>query len=101
MKNKEAFKNWYCEFLGLNPKITKEGDLTYVDRDTETWEACESYYENRKCEDCKHYLPATTITTEAGENYPTDSGCTYFLGTENRSVGEPEKDFCCKYWEGL
>ena len=86
MKNKEAFKNWYCEFLGLDPKTTKASDLTYIERDKEIWEACESYYESRLCEDCTHWRASAS---------PKYGRC-----LRNTEMTDGFRcDFCCRFWE--
>lgn len=84
MKNKEAFEKWVDEDF-IKMKYFLSTDLEIILN--ATWQACEEFYESRKCEDCKHFYFAT---------FP--SGCNAFICSKRNSF-EVTADFCCKYFE--
>ena len=75
MKNNEAFKKAF-------KKVHNTSHSEYVIRliKQEAWEACEEFYESRKCEDCK---------------YMVDSHHCRIIPT----VGIKLNNFSCKHWE--
>ena len=71
MKNKEAFEKWYKEH--------DSGDAFERSNCQFAWQACEEYYESRRCENCKNW-----------DEY----------GTCDMTANCTESDFACiKYWE--
>lgn len=61
MKNKDAFEKWFNEnyksLIGDNP-------ISVINSHKCTWEACEQFYESKKCEDCKEKLRIAIETLE-------------------------------------
>ena len=82
VKNIEAFEKWK----------TKEWPFKFMDDAiTSAWKSCESLYESRKCEACKH-KHARSVRMD-GMEYTCDKMIRIGgIGFDN--------NFCCKYWEG-
>ena len=84
MKNNEAFGEW-C-IIEASKSFVKKAGTDYI---KEAWEACEDFYESRKCENCLHY--------EAFHRPDWINGkCGHKNECTQRVV---ENDFSCKFWE--
>jgi hypothetical protein len=89
MKNRKAFEKWFNEpfTFSINQLSSLYSLYSMV------WEACEEYYESRKCEDCKY-----SKSCDKFDSVSESIRC-YYSDLNSLDFKYEDKNYCCKYWE--